>query len=396
MGELAKGRQCRLKLNSYSDKVIVHVALLAGYFPGGRNLLAIHFMQLFASALPTVVVTDHGHRHSAGDSHVTFVLKALVPSDGGMDVAVDHADPRPLVPEAEPLASTASTAPSATGPSESVLLRVPKLPRWSWCEDPTATAASMVGKSASSEVYQQLAATTSTAPSATGPSVSVQSVGAKTAAEELVEVPTATAASVEGHSVAMEVCQPLAATTATAPSATGPTVNLQASLARHAELARLSRLERLTRPEPAKTASDVLMEDPTATAASVGGNSASSAGCQLLAATTSTAPSAAGPSVSVQTEGAMTAADVLMEDPMATAAYVGGNSASSAGCQQLAATTATAPSATGPSVNLLASLARHAELARLSRLERFARSRSDGTTAGTYETAFPLLPTRPP
>ena len=116
-GELAKGRQCRLKLNSYSDNVIVHVALLAGYFPGGRNLLAIHFMQLFASALPTVVVTDHGHRHSSGDSHVTFVLKALVPSDGGMDVAVDHADPRPLVPEAEPLASTASIAPSATGPS---------------------------------------------------------------------------------------------------------------------------------------------------------------------------------------------------------------------------------------------------------------------------------------
>ena len=286
-------------------------------------------------------------------------------------------------------------------------------------------------------------------------------MGAKTAAEELVEVPTATAASVEGHSVAMEVCQPLAATTATAPSATGPTVNLQASLARHAELARLSRLERLTRPEPAKTASDVLMEDPTATAASVGGNSASSAGCQLLAATTSTAPSAAGPSVSVQTEGAMTAADVLMEDPMATAAYVGGNSASSAGCQQLAATTAIAPLATGPSVNLLASLARHAELARLSRLERLnrpeptatsasvagplagpsaasgecppraataasassatrptvdveaslarhtvlarlsrlerlARSRSDGTMAGAYEAAFPLLPSRPP
>ena len=117
-----------------------------------------------------------------------------------------------------PLAATTSTAPSATGPSVSVQAEGAKAAAEVLVEDPTATAAAMAGLSAASEACQPrgvfvfgLAATTTTAPSATGPSVFVQAGGAKTAAEELVVDPSATAASVEGHSTAMEVCLPLAA-----------------------------------------------------------------------------------------------------------------------------------------------------------------------------------------
>ena len=217
-------------------------------------------------------------------------------------------------------------------------------------EDPTATAAALAGFSAASEACQPrgvfvfgLAATTTTAPSATGPSVFVQAGGAKTAAEELVVDPSATAASVEGHSTAMEVCQPLAAATAIAPAATGVSEYVLTELARHSELARLSRLERLNRP--------------------------------VSAATT----------VSVE-----------------------GQSAAMVVCRPMAATAATAPSMAGPTLNQQAEMARHAVLARLARLERLTRSRNEditmdapstsggGATEGTYEAAFPLLSTRQP
>ena len=77
--ELARGRQCRVRLNTAVDKVVVHFVMLPGYDLGVRNMLVIHFVEVLSLALPEAVVTDHGHQKSSGESHISFILKPTIP-----------------------------------------------------------------------------------------------------------------------------------------------------------------------------------------------------------------------------------------------------------------------------------------------------------------------------
>ena len=75
-GELLRGRQCRIKLNSHDNRLIVHVALTDHFNAGNNNWLANATVNHMIENLPYVIAVDRGHRNSDGTSLITFMLKA--------------------------------------------------------------------------------------------------------------------------------------------------------------------------------------------------------------------------------------------------------------------------------------------------------------------------------
>ena len=96
LDELDSGRQSRLRLNSFQDKVIMHIVLLPCWDKRNMNFVAVAALREFMASLDHVCSVDHGHRNSCGESLVTIVAKNVLPTtsrDGH-----EAADVMPIVP----------------------------------------------------------------------------------------------------------------------------------------------------------------------------------------------------------------------------------------------------------------------------------------------------------
>ena len=78
LGQLALGRQSRLRVNTYVDKVIVHIYLLQEFDLSMKSQLATGMLWHMLQGLGEAVAIDHGHSHSSGECHITIVLKSKI------------------------------------------------------------------------------------------------------------------------------------------------------------------------------------------------------------------------------------------------------------------------------------------------------------------------------
>eukprot|EP00972_Heterocapsa_arctica_P074782 11035993-Heterocapsa_arctica.AAC.1 len=78
-GQLAAGRQCRVRINSHHDRVIIHFVLLPIFDPCMLNNFALLLTSSMTATLQEAIVVDHGHGASSGEAHVSFSMKPLPP-----------------------------------------------------------------------------------------------------------------------------------------------------------------------------------------------------------------------------------------------------------------------------------------------------------------------------
>ncbi|CAK0908118.1 unnamed protein product [Prorocentrum cordatum] len=69
--QLQGGRQCRVKLDTQKDKLVLHVVLLEATDARVQTFSAIELLQRLEANILQYVVTDHGHRGSSGDSYIS-------------------------------------------------------------------------------------------------------------------------------------------------------------------------------------------------------------------------------------------------------------------------------------------------------------------------------------
>ena len=74
--ELDKGRQCRLRINTYQDRLVIHLVLLPAYDRRNLNLVAIAAIGQLHQSLDGLIAVDHGHCNSRGESNITITAKS--------------------------------------------------------------------------------------------------------------------------------------------------------------------------------------------------------------------------------------------------------------------------------------------------------------------------------
>ena len=80
INQLQIGRQARVKLASYGDRMILQITLLTKYDASMRNGLTIAWLHQVRENLADAVSVDHGHRKSSGETHICIVLRPLLGS----------------------------------------------------------------------------------------------------------------------------------------------------------------------------------------------------------------------------------------------------------------------------------------------------------------------------
>ena len=60
-GQLSAGRQCRVRLNSHADRLVVHMVLLAAYDDRMLNTIALAVVNMMHNSLHSACGVDHGH-----------------------------------------------------------------------------------------------------------------------------------------------------------------------------------------------------------------------------------------------------------------------------------------------------------------------------------------------
>ena len=85
--QLAQGRQCRCRVNSYPGKLIVHVVLTDTYSSKMLNFVPFMIIQAMEQSVEQFISVDHGHRNSKAECHCSLVFK--LPSQS-VDESVDE------------------------------------------------------------------------------------------------------------------------------------------------------------------------------------------------------------------------------------------------------------------------------------------------------------------
>ena len=117
LGQVYAGRQCRLRLNTYADRIKVHIVLLPNFEPEMLNSLVATLLLQMRSCLDEACVTDHGHKNSVGDTFVTFTLKKLPGLQGTAGETLERPSKKHDSGVAESVAAVAECGGSAALPS---------------------------------------------------------------------------------------------------------------------------------------------------------------------------------------------------------------------------------------------------------------------------------------
>ena len=89
INQLQIGRQARVKLASYADRMILQITLLTKCDASMSNCLTIAWLHQMRENLASAVSVDHGHRKSSGEAHICIVLRPL-PGSSGSFVSKDE------------------------------------------------------------------------------------------------------------------------------------------------------------------------------------------------------------------------------------------------------------------------------------------------------------------
>ena len=92
INQLQIGRQARVKLASYADRMILQITLLTKYDASMRNGLTIAWLHQVRENLADAVSVDHGLWKISGETHICIVLRPL-PGSSGSFVSKDDEFP---------------------------------------------------------------------------------------------------------------------------------------------------------------------------------------------------------------------------------------------------------------------------------------------------------------
>eukprot|EP00972_Heterocapsa_arctica_P069663 10294097-Heterocapsa_arctica.AAC.1 len=125
--QLAAGRQCRVRMNSHLDRVIIHFVLLPLIDPCMLNYFALMMTHSMTAVLHEAIVVDHGHGTSSGEAHVSFSYKPrplLRPAGPPLPVQPPDRPPDGPQPDRPPDGPTAG--PPAARPRKQLGKRAPR------------------------------------------------------------------------------------------------------------------------------------------------------------------------------------------------------------------------------------------------------------------------------